>query len=621
MADNVTLPGTGAVVATDDVGGFQFQRVKVAHGADGSATDVSTTSPMPVNDVDAELGYTGGLTSYRERVVAPRYTILSDSIADGLATIWTSTVANGGTNTVSGGEGLIASGTSATGSAQLSSTVPLYLPGQSAWLLAAARFGDTGSAGNVRRLGAFTVSGTTPQNGFYYELDGTTFNAVTVKAGVATATAVASWSRLATAPFTPDANYHLFEIRWTANRAEFFIDNVLRHVATVTNSPITATLNFPMTVQSISTSGSTDRVLYVRNIGLGRFGLPDNQKVTPASETASGTITTQNLVPAGAATTGSAVELLLNGASGIAVQVTGTYTGALSLQATVDGATWVTLGGSPFLNVNTGAFLATITSALQGVFQSDVSAYTSIRLTALAAVTGTATVTIRSCTAAGLVALDAAIPAGANVIGALTANQSVNAAQINGVTPVMGNGVTGTGSQRVTIASDNSALPAAGQGATAAAVPAGATLRGMRAATANPTAVTDGQMVASMGDKVGRTVTTPVQIRTLMTVGTLSVAATAETTLIAAGGAGVFHDISQLIITTAGAAAQTITIKDATAGTTRAVFNYPNAATAPQPLVITFNPPIPQAAANANWTVTQSAATACNYTFVYAKNT
>lgn len=38
---------------------------------------------------------------------------------------------------------------------------------------------------------------------------------------------------------------------------------------------------------------------------------------------------------------------------------------------------------------------------------------------------------------------------------ALPANQSMNEAQINGVTPLMGNGTTGTGSPRVTIASDN----------------------------------------------------------------------------------------------------------------------------------------------------------------------
>lgn len=44
---------------------------------------------------------------------------------------------------------------------------------------------------------------------------------------------------------------------------------------------------------------------------------------------------------------------------------------------------------------------------------------------------------------------------------ALPANQSVNVAQINGVTTLMGNGVTGTGAQRVTIASDNTTFTTA----------------------------------------------------------------------------------------------------------------------------------------------------------------
>lgn len=52
----------------------------------------------------------------------------------------------------------------------------------------------------------------------------------------------------------------------------------------------------------------------------------------------------------------------------------------------------------------------------------------------------------------------AAVSAGGALSVALAANQSVNEAQINGVTPLMGNGVTGTGSQRVTIASDNTAF-------------------------------------------------------------------------------------------------------------------------------------------------------------------
>jgi hypothetical protein len=61
---------------------------------------------------------------------------------------------------------------------------------------------------------------------------------------------------------------------------------------------------------------------------------------------------------------------------------------------------------------------------------------------------------------------------------ALPANQSVNESQINGVTPLMGNGVSGTGSQRINIASDNSAVANWGQGATGSAVPTGAQYMG-----------------------------------------------------------------------------------------------------------------------------------------------
>ena len=49
MADNVNItPGSGATVAADDIGGVLYQRVKVSHGADGSATDTSVSNPLPV---------------------------------------------------------------------------------------------------------------------------------------------------------------------------------------------------------------------------------------------------------------------------------------------------------------------------------------------------------------------------------------------------------------------------------------------------------------------------------------------------------------------------------------------------------------------------------------------
>jgi len=67
---------------------------------------------------------------------------------------------------------------------------------------------------------------------------------------------------------------------------------------------------------------------------------------------------------------------------------------------------------------------------------------------------------------------------------ALPANQSVNVAQINGVTPLMGNGTTGTGSPRVTLSSDNSAVAGLGAVATGAAPPANAIYLGANASGA-----------------------------------------------------------------------------------------------------------------------------------------
>ena len=149
-------------------------------------------------------------------------------------------------------------------------------------------------------------------------------------------------------------------------------------------------------------------------------------------------------------------------------------------------------------------------------------------------------------------------------------------------------------------------------GATAATVPAGALLSGARAQNANPTAVTNGQMVAIAADLAGRIITTPLNYRTLHGAQTTTISATGVTTIVAAGGASVFRDLTGLIITTAGAAAQTITITD---GTTSWILDYPNAAVAPGvPAIFDFGD-VPWRATTANtvWSANQSVATACHY--------
>lgn len=48
MADNITAPGAGTVLAADDIGGVHYPRTKISIGADGAAADISAANPMPV---------------------------------------------------------------------------------------------------------------------------------------------------------------------------------------------------------------------------------------------------------------------------------------------------------------------------------------------------------------------------------------------------------------------------------------------------------------------------------------------------------------------------------------------------------------------------------------------
>ena len=75
MADNTQLPiptTSGDVIASDDIGGVKFQRVKMIHGADGvNDGDVSSVNPMPIigtisdgtNPSNASILLIGGVTA------------------------------------------------------------------------------------------------------------------------------------------------------------------------------------------------------------------------------------------------------------------------------------------------------------------------------------------------------------------------------------------------------------------------------------------------------------------------------------------------------------------------------------------------------------------------------
>jgi hypothetical protein len=96
-----------------------------------------------------------------------------------------------------------------------------------------------------------------------------------------------------------------------------------------------------------------------------------------------------------------------------------------------------------------------------------------------------------------------------------------------------------------------------------------------------------------------------------------ALAASGETTIVSAQ-AGFRRALAGLLITTAGAAAATLTLRDGTGGTTVAVINYPNAAVAPgTPFVWVPPQPIAPQAVNTNWTIQNSVTTATNITALF----
>jgi hypothetical protein len=181
------------------------------------------------------------------------------------------------------------------------------------------------------------------------------------------------------------------------------------------------------------------------------------------------TITTQNLTATAACTAGSCVVVDMTSKGGASVQVTGTYTasGGLSLQRTVDGTTWETISANAFVPVG-GTGTATITSAATGTWGlGGCVGFRYCRVTALGAVTGTATLSVFTTNAS--VGGSTSVSGGAGDASAanqVTGNASL--ASIDGKL-VGGAGAVGSSTLRTTQASDSPLVATLGATADAAA--------------------------------------------------------------------------------------------------------------------------------------------------------
>jgi hypothetical protein len=142
---------------------------------------------------------------------------------------------------------------------------------------------------------------------------------------------------------------------------------------------------------------------------------------------------------------------------------------------------------------------------------------------------------------------------------------------------------------------------------------------GGKAKTTNPTKVSDADRVDGMFDVVGRQVNINSQVRELMTTAMTTItSSTTETTILAAGAAGVFNDITHLSISNDNTITDTrVDIRDSTGGTIRLSYYVPAKGT----IIVSFNPPFPQATAANNWTAQCGTSVANIYiTVLAAKN-
>lgn len=175
----------------------------------------------------------------------------------------------------------------------------------------------------------------------------------------------------------------------------------------------------------------------------------DAASTTTASTVA--TVTVNRVT--GTPTAGSAVALAITGESAFSVDVSGTWTGTLTIERTVDGATWTDIG---VFVAGTQQMTKTLTA--NGAFHGNASAASSVRLRATAAMTGTAAVVIRTGSGTGTITIgnvlrigDGTSPAtAATVKAASTASVSTDTALVVAPHPSSPGPVTLTGAGGIT---------------------------------------------------------------------------------------------------------------------------------------------------------------------------
>jgi hypothetical protein len=597
MADNTTLnPGVGGdTIASDDVSGVKHQIVKVAFGADGAATRVTSSVGLPVAIANPSLAVTGTFFQATQPVSISGSVPVTGALTDTQLRATAVPVSGTVTANVSGTVPVTGtfwqatqpvSGTVAVTGTFWQATQPVSIAGT---VTVSGPLTDT-----QLRASAVPVSGTfyqatqpvsiatmpsTPVTGTFWQATQPVSGPLTDTQLRATAVPVSGTFYQATQPVSIAATVAvsgpLTDTQLRASAVPVSSASLPLPTGASTETTLAA-VNTKTPVLGQATMANSTPVVLASNqssINIAEVNATTGPTAFSASDAVGGAPDGVGTPINAASTAGSIVSIAVTpGMEAWTMQIASYGTGTIYTEGSIDSTNgtdgnWVALKAR---RTGTAVGVESVVYAMvaNGTYRGNCAGITYLR----ARLIGTGTPSIKFILSAGNGAtfLNSGIPTGSsvigavtqsgtwnvgsittlpalatgsNVIGALTANQSVNNAQIGAVAVAVGNGVTGTGSQRVTIASDNTAFPTkVSDGTNTAAVKAGV----IAVAGDNPLVVTMHPSSAPMTTQTitgavttsGSVTNTPASATN--TNATLNSAATTNATSVKASGGGVY---------------------------------------------------------------------------------
>lgn len=180
---------------------------------------------------------------------------------------WTETVTGSGAITQAGGL-TVSTGVTANSTAKYVSTrSSRKVTGATNQFRALARLTTATQANNIRRIGAYNDT-----DGYFFQVDGTSFGVGSRKAGVDTVVSSGSFNGNLGAIVVMNTSIQQLVINITESGARFFANNILLHTLGG-NDALTNTLNLPVTMENINSGGNTtDNTFNVRFASILRLG-------------------------------------------------------------------------------------------------------------------------------------------------------------------------------------------------------------------------------------------------------------------------------------------------------------------------------------------------------------